>query len=370
MAEIITYEAIFDESVKGVFGISLVENPATQEYFVTLSEDEKPYEIKLATIDEEKRILLGLVLEPNKPIYRNEDGEEFNIIFNSETVANLAHGFFLNGYQLNSSIEHDDKKIKDIAFVESWIVDDPKRDKSNAYGMEYQKGSWVIAMKINDESLWTDYVKTGKVKGFSIDAMVKLKKVNNQKQVKMSVLDKLKTFVGLKSDEVVLKFGQVMLEGGDVIFEYEGETLAVGSPVFAIDKADPENKIPAPVGKFPLEDGSTMVVTEEGIVGEIIPKEAPAGEKPAEPAPAPKQEAMPLSDVSESINSIKSILVKYEENQTRLEAKIDAMNLEFAKVKTEVVTMAEQPVSKPKVGMANIPLNKQGRILDKIRNNS
>jgi len=366
MAEIITYEAIFDESVKGVFGISLVENPATQEYFVTLSEDEKPYEIKLATIDEEKRILLGLVLEPNKPIYRNENGEEFNIIFNSQTVESLAHGFLLNGFQLNSSIEHDDKKIKDIAFVESWIVDDPKRDKSNAYGMEYQKGSWVIAMKVNDETLWQDYVKTGKVKGFSIDAMVKLKKVNNNlKSVKMSVLDKLKTFIGLNADEVVLKFGQVMLEGGDVIFEYDGETLAVGSPVFAIDKADPENKIPAPVGKFPLEDGSIMVVTEEGVVGEIIPKEAPAEEKPAE---APKQEAMPLSDVSESINSIKSILVKYEENQTRLEAKIDAMNLEFAKVKTEVVTMAEQPVSKPKVSMANIPLNKQGRILDKIRN--
>jgi len=282
MAEIITYEAIFDESVKGVFGISLVENPATQEYFVTLSEDEKPYEIKLATIDEEKRILLGLVLEPNKPIYRNEGGEEFNIIFNSQTVESLAHGFLLNGFQLNSSIEHDDKKIKDIAFVESWIVDDPKRDKSNAYGMEYQKGSWVIAMKINDETLWQDYVKTGKVKGFSIDAMVKLKKVNNNlKSVKMSVLDKLKTFVGLNADEVVLKFGQVMLEGGDVIFEYDGETLAVGSAVFAIDKADPENKIPAPVGKFPLEDGSIMVVTEEGVVGEIIPKEAPE-EAPAE----------------------------------------------------------------------------------------
>jgi len=366
MAEIITYEAIFDESVKGVFGISLVENPATQEYFVTLSEDEKPYEIKLATIDEEKRILLGLVLEPNKPIYRNEGGEEFNIIFNSQTVESLAHGFLLNGFQLNSSIEHDDKKIKDIAFVESWIVDDPKRDKSNAYGMEYQKGSWVIAMKVNDETLWQDYVKTGKVKGFSIDAMVKLKKVNNNlKSVKMSVLDKLKTFIGLSTDEAVLKFGQVMLEGGDVIFEYDGETLAVGSPVFAIDKADPENKIPAPVGKFPLEDGSIMVVTEEGVVGEIIPKEAPAEEKPAE---APKPEAMPLSDVSESINSIKSILVKYEENQTRLEKKIDAMNLEFSKTQKEVVQLAEQPVIKPKVSMANIPLNKQGRILDKIRN--
>jgi len=365
--EIITYEAIFDESVKGVFGISLVENPATQEYFVTLSEDEKPYEIKLATIDEEKRILLGLVLEPNKPIYRNENGEEFNIIFNSQTVEQLAHGFISNGFQLNSSIEHEDKKIKDIAFVESWIVDDPKRDKSNAYGMEYQKGSWVIAMKINDEGLWKDYVKTGKVKGFSIDAMVKLKKVNKQKSVKMSVLDKLKTFIGLTANEAVLKFGQVILQGGEVIFEYEGEVLAVGAAVFAIDKADPENKIPAPVGKFPLEDGSTMVVTEEGVVGEIIPKEAPEAEPEMAAAPVEKQ-AMPLSDVSESINSIKSILVKYEENQTRLEAKIDAMNLEFAKVKTEVVTMAEQPVSKPKVSMANIPLNKQGRILDKIRN--
>jgi len=62
--KLITYEAIFDEELKGVFGISLVESPATKEAFIQLSEQEqevlKQTELKLATIDEEQRLLVGL----------------------------------------------------------------------------------------------------------------------------------------------------------------------------------------------------------------------------------------------------------------------------------------------------------------------
>ena len=79
-----TYEAIFNEKeTKGVFGISLVENPAMEGNFVALNKQEK---IQLQEIDKEKRILLGLVLEPNKPIYRNQNGEEFNIVFSSSKL--------------------------------------------------------------------------------------------------------------------------------------------------------------------------------------------------------------------------------------------------------------------------------------------
>ena len=215
---ITTYEAVFnEEDVSGVFGISLVESPATKEYFIQLSEDEKKQviekatEIKLATADEEQRLLVGLVLEPNKPVYRNQDGEEFNIVFNEETIKNLAHSFFMNDYHKNSTIEHDmESKISDVAFVESWTVADPKKDKSNAYGLEYPKGSWVIAMKVKSDEVWNDYVKTGKVQGFSIDAVVKLKKVNNKKEVKMSdnVIEKLKKGANELAIKLGLKIGR------------------------------------------------------------------------------------------------------------------------------------------------------------------
>ena len=83
-----TYEAIFNEEVSGVYGISLVENPAMEGLFIALNKHE---EVQFKEVDKEQRILMGLVLEPNKPIYRNQNGEEFNITFSEETIKDLSY---------------------------------------------------------------------------------------------------------------------------------------------------------------------------------------------------------------------------------------------------------------------------------------
>jgi hypothetical protein len=134
-----------------------------------------------------------LVLEPNKPVYRNQNGEEFNIVFNEETIKNLSYHFFKAGHQKNSTIEHKDK-INGVTFVESWLVEDSKKDKSALYGFSYPKGSWVATMKVDDDDIWNNYVKTGKVQGFSVDAMLELKEVNLKSEVNMSksILDTLR----------------------------------------------------------------------------------------------------------------------------------------------------------------------------------
>ena len=73
-----TYQATYNPKLNGgVYSISLVESPAMEGLFIALSKQE---EIQLKEV--EQRILMGLVLEPNKPIYRNQNGEEFNIVFN------------------------------------------------------------------------------------------------------------------------------------------------------------------------------------------------------------------------------------------------------------------------------------------------
>lgn len=384
---ITTYEAIFDpDDVSGVFGISLVESPAVQEYFIQLSEDkkneiiEKSTEIKLSTADEEQRLLVGLVLQPNKPVYRNQDGEEFNIVFNAETIKNLAHSFFLNDYHKNSTIEHDiNSKISDVAFVESWTVADPKRDKTNVYNLEYPKGSWVIAMKVNSDEVWNDYVKTGKVKGFSIDAVVKLKKINSKKEINMSTIDKLKkgandlaVKLGLKEDPKEepkkIEFGEIEMEGGEIIFVWEGDMLEVGMNVFAKDKnSESDEQIPVPVGSYPLMDGRILVVTEEGVVGEI--KEPMTEETPEEPTPAPEE---PVAAAQDTAQQIKSILIKYEEIDKKLESleKIDKMIERLDKIEKEVLEFSEAPIVKPKTNIKPIELNRNGRILAKLRNNN
>ena len=179
-----TYEAVFDaEENSGVYAISLVENPAMEGIMIALSKQE----IQFKEIDKEERKVLGLVLEPNKPIYRNQNGEEFNIVFSEQVIKDLSYNFFKSGFHKNSTLEHDSKnKIEGVTFVESWIVEDSEKDKSANFGFSYPKGSWLAVMKIDNDDVWNNYVKTGKVQGFSIDAMLSLKEVNLKSEFNMS----------------------------------------------------------------------------------------------------------------------------------------------------------------------------------------
>ena len=158
-------ELVIDEDQEiGIEAISVVENPAIEEDFIAL----KSQEFQLAEVDKEKRILLGALLVPNKPIYRKNGEDEYYIYFSRETVLKASQMFLQQGKQNNSTLEHQ-HKIQGLSLVESWIVEDPKMDKTKLYGMELPKGTWVGAVKVNNEQIWQEFVKTGKVKGFSIE---------------------------------------------------------------------------------------------------------------------------------------------------------------------------------------------------------
>jgi hypothetical protein len=45
------------------------------------------------------------------------------------------------------------------------------KDKSAVYGLSLPKGTWMGTFKINNDEIWNDYVKEGKVKGFSIEGL-------------------------------------------------------------------------------------------------------------------------------------------------------------------------------------------------------
>ena len=187
------YEAVFDEyKAEGVYALSVVENPAMEDMWIALSEH--PKTVQLATVDEEKRLLLGAALIPNKKIYRNIDGNEFYITFSEKTIEKLAHTFFKKQNNNNSSLEHD-VKLNGMSVVEGWIVEDPKNDKSNAYGKTYEKGTWVTMMKVDNDDVWSK-VKSGEIKGFSIDALLSLKPLelsNNTNNYTMS--NKVENFI-------------------------------------------------------------------------------------------------------------------------------------------------------------------------------
>ena len=159
-------ELILDEaqSLMGIEAISIVENPAIEENFLALKSDE----VKLAEVNKEKKILMGALLIPNKPIYRKTNDDEYYIYFSKDTVEKASQLYLKNGNQNNSTLEHK-HELSGLTLVESWIVEDEKYDKSRKYGLNVPVGTWMGTLKVNNDDVWNNYVKTGKVKGFSIE---------------------------------------------------------------------------------------------------------------------------------------------------------------------------------------------------------
>jgi len=158
-------ELILDEDEAiGVEAISVVESPAIESDFIALNKQE----IKLAEISKEKRLLMGALLIPQKPIYRRNGEDEYYIFFSKKTVAKASQMYLQNGNQSNSTLEHD-AQLKDLTLVESWIVEDKEKDKTALYGLDVPVGTWMGSVKVDNDEIWNDYVKTGKVKGFSIE---------------------------------------------------------------------------------------------------------------------------------------------------------------------------------------------------------
>lgn len=183
----------------GIEAISVVESPAIESDFIAL----KNQEIKMAEVDKEKRILMGAALIPNKPIYRkNEKGDGYYVFFSSNTVKKASEMFFIRGNQSKATLEHQ-MSIQNLTVVESWLVDNPKMDKSVNYGLNVPKGTWMVSMKVNNDEIWNDYVKTGKVKGFSIEGFFSDQANRPKEQIEEeleanTLLNKIKNILSVK----------------------------------------------------------------------------------------------------------------------------------------------------------------------------
>ena len=139
---------------------------------------------------------MGAVLIPEKPIYRKNGEDEYYIYFSKDTVNKASQLFFKNGNQNNWTLEHN-KEIKGLTVVESWIVEDTQKDKSAIYNLSVPVGSWMASVKVEDDTIWNDYVKTGKVKGFSLegyfaDKLEEKKQLSKQQSEDEILIEKIK----------------------------------------------------------------------------------------------------------------------------------------------------------------------------------
>ena len=119
---------------------------------------------------------------PDKLIYRVDKDGDYYVYFSQDTIKKIAYKYMERKYTDATNIEHNSyDPLKDVFVVESWIITDPDNDKSNLYSNEkYPVGTWFGMMKIKNKEVWDEYVKSGRVKGFSVEGFFIDMLINNR----------------------------------------------------------------------------------------------------------------------------------------------------------------------------------------------
>lgn len=231
------YDIVLTDQSQGVGFISLVDEPAIGVDWIKLSKQAQ----MTFKANKDKQLLYGPFLIPNMLIYRSDEKlGEYYVRFSKEEIDKIATKFNEDLNNKNINFMHTDQKVE--AFVaQNWVIDG-EQDKSKNLGFDLPEGSWFGAVKIKDESFWSDKVKSDEVRGFSVEILADLELSLKNKEAKM---------------EKEIKLATAMLEDGTAIY-FDGDTIAVDTAIFT----DEAMTTPAPDGVHMLDSGDVIRVMD------------------------------------------------------------------------------------------------------------
>lgn len=253
---------------EGAEEVALVESPAINNNFIAFS-DKKPFRFEA---DKDKQELWGPFMIPDMPIYRRDaDGTEYYVTFDNKSIEDCMT-LFMRKPVFN--FEHSNRKVK-ASLLEAWIVESP--DKSEKKGFKLPDGTMFGRVKIEDESFWNDYVRSGLVKGFSVEGFMGMmsKKFDSEKENKAVIAaeqdktQKMKKNTFSVENLKKVKFATHDVAGSEMKLEVEGE-LKEGSSVALVDSEG--NYFDVPDGEVYLADG-TGVYVQAGKIVKVESKE-------------------------------------------------------------------------------------------------
>lgn len=299
------------------YAISMVESPAIESDFVALSKEE---EKRVFLESDERHMVYGAALIPDKDIYRNNGEQEFYISFTKESIEKMSQDFMKNYRQNEVTLDHDEM-ANDITITESWLVEDPYKDKANALGINVPKGSWMIGMKVNQIDVW-ERVKSGELKGFSVESMISLEDFSKQNTNNMNIetndmfWDKLKNIL---KDTFSKKVEESTIDelaansGFTNVEDYQKEVEAVKAELEEQNAEEP-----------------AVEPTVEPTVEKPKPAEEPKVEEPV--VEEPKVEEKPKDDntkhLEELIGSLKEEINALKEMNSGLNDKVKELSKE------------------------------------------
>lgn len=158
--------------------ISLVDTPAIQQnWFAFANENQNKFEFKVAS--EDKMILTGAIMVSNFPIlrYHKETKEPYFFYATPENVEIMMKKFARLNFNKNINEMHTDKMV-DAYLFESWKVENPEKDKSSLYSTDVKAGEWWGSVQITNKQYWEENIKSGKLKGFSIEGIANFELVD------------------------------------------------------------------------------------------------------------------------------------------------------------------------------------------------
>lgn len=256
-------ELLIDEETEnfGVEAISLVKYPAIESNFIYFSKQgDRRAMYAMASVDEDKRTLIGPALIPNKHIPRYDEfsGEEYDVYFSEQTVSQAAELFLKQNRSNNHTFEHQDA-VDGVSVVESWIVTNPEMDKSRHFNIDVPQGTWMVRVHVANDDMWK-FVKENKVSGFSIEGYF---------------MDKIENMSDHKKDAPILKRIKELLSGRKLYAEIltdNGQNFATEHDKFEsgaeVYKIGPEGtKLEVKNGSYKTQAGTTFEVFD-GVVTE------------------------------------------------------------------------------------------------------
>ena len=304
------------------YAISLVESPAIESDFVALAkEEEEKQQVFLES--NEKHMLYGAALIPDKDIYRNNGEQEFYINFTKESIERMSQDFMKEYRQYEVKTDHDDI-ANEVCVVESWLVSDSYKDKSNALGINVPEGTWMVGMKVNNIETW-ERIKAGELKGFSVESMISLEEFSKQNNDNMNIETNDMGFWNKMKEVLAEVFSK---KEGD-IEPIDMEELAANSGFTNVE--DYQKEVEAVKAELEGQNAAEPAVepTVEPTVEEPKPVEEPKVEEPV--VEEPKVEEKPKEDnkhLEELINSLKEEINALKEMNSGLNDKVKELSKE------------------------------------------
>lgn len=279
------YDVLLDDAEDGMIKISLVDEPAVMSDFVAFDR-QKPVQM-YSVADSDKRLVYGVVLRADFPIYRKDKKfGEYYVLFKPDTIRAMAEKYLADGLQNETSTMH--KTDVDGVQMVQYFIKDTDRGMSPEGFDDIADGSLFAEFHVTNDDVW-EKVKDGTFRGFSMEAYYTLTPEESVTEVCEIVDDldgqfclayrnfihncknmsKIKRFKAALA-KLLAAFGNVSTDKGVLAWDGE-EDLKAGDAVY-VEDAD-GNRETAPDGDYVTSDAKTIVVAD-GKVSEIKDPEA------------------------------------------------------------------------------------------------